>query len=125
MHHLLRCLSQEKGLHVLKEIHDGCCGSHTGTWTLANKALRAGYFWPTMKQDARYLVNKCEKCQKHATPIHQLVEPSMSCYHHAPSPMGHGHIGIIPTSTRAKEISPGFHRLLHKMGRSRTSRPHH
>ncbi|KAL0449087.1 UNVERIFIED_CONTAM: hypothetical protein Slati_1465100 [Sesamum latifolium] len=56
-HHLLICLAQEEGLHVLKEIHDGCCGSHIGTWALANKALRAGYFWPTMKQDARYLAN--------------------------------------------------------------------
>ncbi|KAL0458694.1 UNVERIFIED_CONTAM: hypothetical protein Slati_0496600 [Sesamum latifolium] len=74
-HPLLRCLSQEEGLHVLKEIHDGCCGSHIGTWALANKALRAGYFWPTMKQDARYLVNKCEKCQKHGTLIHQPAEP--------------------------------------------------
>ncbi|KAL0361476.1 UNVERIFIED_CONTAM: hypothetical protein Sradi_3832100 [Sesamum radiatum] len=74
-HPLLRCLSQEEGLHVLKEIHDGCCGSHFGTWALANKALRAGYFWPIMKQDARYLVNKCKKCQKHATLIHQPAEP--------------------------------------------------
>ncbi|KAL0421057.1 UNVERIFIED_CONTAM: hypothetical protein Slati_3128600 [Sesamum latifolium] len=48
-HSLLRCLSQEEGLHVLKEIHGGCCGSHIETWALANKALRAGYFWPTMK----------------------------------------------------------------------------
>ncbi|KAL0433284.1 UNVERIFIED_CONTAM: hypothetical protein Slati_2662700 [Sesamum latifolium] len=74
-HPLLRCLSQEEGLHVLKEIHDGCCGSHIGTWALANKALRVGYFWPTMKQDARYLVNKCEKCQRHATLIHKPAEP--------------------------------------------------
>ncbi|KAL0462935.1 UNVERIFIED_CONTAM: hypothetical protein Slati_0181100 [Sesamum latifolium] len=74
-HPLLRCLSQEEGLHVLKEIHDGCCGSHIGTWALANKALRAGYFWPTMKQDTRYLVNKYEKCQRHSTLIHQPVEP--------------------------------------------------
>ncbi|KAL0444752.1 UNVERIFIED_CONTAM: hypothetical protein Slati_2197900 [Sesamum latifolium] len=65
----------KNGLHVLKEIHDGCCGSHIGTWALANKALRAGYFWPTMKQNVRYLVNKCEKCQKYATLIHQLAEP--------------------------------------------------
>ncbi|KAL0386749.1 UNVERIFIED_CONTAM: hypothetical protein Slati_4546900 [Sesamum latifolium] len=68
-------LSQEEGLHVIKEIHEGCCGSHIGTWALANKALRAGYFWPTMKEYARYLVNKCEKCQKHATLIHQPAEP--------------------------------------------------
>ncbi|KAL0435139.1 UNVERIFIED_CONTAM: hypothetical protein Sradi_0221800 [Sesamum radiatum] len=30
-HPLLRCLSQEEGLHVIKEIHDGCCGYHADT----------------------------------------------------------------------------------------------
>ncbi|KAL0313566.1 UNVERIFIED_CONTAM: hypothetical protein Sradi_5755900 [Sesamum radiatum] len=74
-HPLLRYLSQEEGLHLFKEIHEGFCGSHIGTWALANKALRAGYFWPTIKQDARYLVNKCKKCQKHAILIHQPAEP--------------------------------------------------
>ncbi|KAL0433973.1 UNVERIFIED_CONTAM: putative enzymatic polyprotein [Sesamum latifolium] len=47
------CLSTEQGVHVLQEIHSSCCGAHVGTWTLANKALRAGYFWPIMKQDAK------------------------------------------------------------------------
>ncbi|KAL0355530.1 UNVERIFIED_CONTAM: hypothetical protein Sradi_3999900 [Sesamum radiatum] len=74
-HPLLRYLSQKEGPHILKEIHDGCCRSHIGIWALANKTLQAGYFRPTMKQDARYLVNKCEKCQKHATFIHQPAEP--------------------------------------------------
>ncbi|KAL0409605.1 UNVERIFIED_CONTAM: hypothetical protein Sradi_1894900 [Sesamum radiatum] len=50
-HPLLRCLSTEDGIHILQEIHSGCCGAHAGTRILANKALRAGYFWPTMKQD--------------------------------------------------------------------------
>ncbi|KAL0386558.1 UNVERIFIED_CONTAM: hypothetical protein Slati_4594800 [Sesamum latifolium] len=44
MHPLLRCLSIKEGARVLQEIHSGCCGAHAGTWTLANKALRAGYF---------------------------------------------------------------------------------
>ncbi|KAL0433996.1 UNVERIFIED_CONTAM: hypothetical protein Slati_2733900 [Sesamum latifolium] len=51
-HPLLWCLSTEEGIHILQEIHSGCCGAHAGTRILANKALRAGYFWPTMKQDA-------------------------------------------------------------------------
>ncbi|KAL0427923.1 UNVERIFIED_CONTAM: hypothetical protein Slati_2967100 [Sesamum latifolium] len=42
---------------------------------MANKALQAGYFWPTMKQDAKQLVNKCERCQKHSSLIHQPAEP--------------------------------------------------
>ncbi|KAL0434705.1 UNVERIFIED_CONTAM: hypothetical protein Sradi_0178400 [Sesamum radiatum] len=57
-HPLLRCVSQPEGVHLLKEIHSGCCGSHVVTWVLANKALRAGYFWPTMKQDAKKLASK-------------------------------------------------------------------
>ncbi|KAL0409949.1 UNVERIFIED_CONTAM: Retrovirus-related Pol polyprotein from transposon opus [Sesamum latifolium] len=51
-HPLLRCLSTEEGIHILQEIHSGCYGAHVGTRILANKAFRAGYFWPTMKQDA-------------------------------------------------------------------------
>ncbi|KAL0405421.1 UNVERIFIED_CONTAM: hypothetical protein Slati_3856000 [Sesamum latifolium] len=53
----------------------GCCGAHAGTRILANEALRAGYFWPTIKQDAIRLVSKCERCQKHSSLIHQLAEP--------------------------------------------------
>ncbi|KAL0445373.1 UNVERIFIED_CONTAM: putative protein K02A2.6 [Sesamum latifolium] len=60
-HPLLRCLSTEEGIHILQEIHSGCCGAHVGTRILANKALRAGYFWPTMKQDAIRLVSKCAR----------------------------------------------------------------
>ncbi|KAL0428162.1 UNVERIFIED_CONTAM: hypothetical protein Slati_2991000 [Sesamum latifolium] len=39
-HPLLRCLSTEEGIHILQEIHSGCCGAHVGTRILANKALR-------------------------------------------------------------------------------------
>ncbi|KAL0410834.1 UNVERIFIED_CONTAM: hypothetical protein Slati_3673100 [Sesamum latifolium] len=105
-HPLLRCLFQEEGLHVLKEIHDGCCGSHIRTWTLANKALRAGYFWTIMKQDARYLVNKCEKCQKHATLIHQPVEPLNVML--SPCPFSHWGIDIVGPFP----IAPGQRKFL-------------
>ncbi|KAL0411845.1 UNVERIFIED_CONTAM: hypothetical protein Slati_3774200 [Sesamum latifolium] len=39
-HPLLRCLSTEEEIHILQEIHIGCCGAHAGTRMLANKALR-------------------------------------------------------------------------------------
>ncbi|KAL0458396.1 UNVERIFIED_CONTAM: hypothetical protein Slati_0466800 [Sesamum latifolium] len=43
-HLLLRCLSTEEGIHILQEIHSGCCGAHAGTWTLANKAFTSRIF---------------------------------------------------------------------------------
>ncbi|KAL0415937.1 UNVERIFIED_CONTAM: hypothetical protein Slati_3425600 [Sesamum latifolium] len=39
--------------------------------------------------------------------------------------MGHGHSEIIPTGIWAEEISLGCHRLLHKVGGSRTPCPYH
>ena len=60
---LLRCLTLEEGEYVLREIHEGVCGNHSGPRSLAEKALRQGYYWPTMKDDARALVRRCQKCQ--------------------------------------------------------------
>ncbi|KAL0432994.1 UNVERIFIED_CONTAM: hypothetical protein Slati_2633700 [Sesamum latifolium] len=104
-HPLLRCLSSQEGIHVLKEIHSGCCGAHAGTWTLANKTLQIGYFWLTMKQDARQLVNKYEKCQKHSSPIHQPAEPLTTMLSPFPfAQWGMGIVGHFP-------LAPGFRKF--------------
>ena len=49
---LLKCVDLRKGNHILQEIHEEVCGNHVGGQSLAYKALRQGYFWPTMKTDA-------------------------------------------------------------------------
>ena len=57
---LLRCLDDEEADYVLREIHEGICGNHSGARTLAFKTLRQGYFWPTMHQDAKRMAkNTC------------------------------------------------------------------
>ncbi|GFZ06995.1 hypothetical protein Acr_18g0011650 [Actinidia rufa] len=49
---LLRCLRPEEAEYVLREIHEGICGNHSGARSLAKKIIRQGYFWPTMERDA-------------------------------------------------------------------------
>ncbi|KAI3458734.1 hypothetical protein Pfo_015397 [Paulownia fortunei] len=51
----LKCLTLTKANYVLCEIHEGICGNHLGGKSLAAKALRQGYFWPTIQNDAREL----------------------------------------------------------------------
>lgn len=68
---LLKCVDQDEGNYVLREIHEGICGHHMGARSLAHKALRAGYYWPTVLKDAKDLVRKCDKCQKFAPTISQ------------------------------------------------------
>ncbi|XP_026386824.1 uncharacterized protein LOC113282079 [Papaver somniferum] len=49
----LRCVSAEKGQHILAEAHEGICGNHSGWSSLAHMILTQGYFWPYMKKDAK------------------------------------------------------------------------
>ncbi|XP_057808738.1 uncharacterized protein LOC131023214 [Salvia miltiorrhiza] len=65
-HPLLKCLSPEEANFALTEIHAGCCGGHTGFRDLIRKTFRAGFYWPTITNDAREFVRKCEACQRHA-----------------------------------------------------------
>ncbi|XP_050207293.1 uncharacterized protein LOC126656732 [Mercurialis annua] len=60
-----RCVSPETGGSVLKEIHEGICGAHKGAVTITRKTMLQGYYWPTIKEDAKALVKKWDKCQRH------------------------------------------------------------
>ncbi|GKA68093.1 reverse transcriptase domain-containing protein [Tanacetum coccineum] len=51
----LRCVGPLQANYVLREIHEGSCSMHAGTRSVVAKALRIGYYWPTMHEDARNL----------------------------------------------------------------------
>ena len=61
----LKCVDEEEAQYILAEIHQGICGDHAGLKSLVNKAIRIGYFWPTMQVDAMELVKKCDRCQRY------------------------------------------------------------
>lgn len=66
----LRCITPEEGQTVLREIHEGLCGSHVGPRTMSRKALHLGYYWPSMQQDSQALVRSCATCQAHGPDRH-------------------------------------------------------
>jgi hypothetical protein len=41
---LLKCISQEQGIELMREIHRGMCGSHIAARALAGKAFRQGFY---------------------------------------------------------------------------------
>jgi len=63
---LLECVHGEKGTRIMAELHEGICGSHVGGQALAARTLRAGYYWPTMKEDYKKYAQCCKQCQQHA-----------------------------------------------------------
>ncbi|XP_010682010.3 uncharacterized protein LOC104896920 [Beta vulgaris subsp. vulgaris] len=67
----LRCVTAYEATKIIEEIHEGVCGNHIGGRALALKALRAGFYWPSMLADAQAYVKKCDKCQRFAPVINQ------------------------------------------------------
>ncbi|XP_074336805.1 uncharacterized protein LOC141673978 [Apium graveolens] len=61
-----RCVDNEEGNYILREVHEGICGNHLGGNSLAMKVLRQCYYWPTMKEDATNFVRACDRCQRFA-----------------------------------------------------------
>ncbi|GJW93260.1 reverse transcriptase domain-containing protein [Tanacetum coccineum] len=63
--------------YVIREIHMGSCGMHVGPRAVVRKAMRQGYYWPTMHADAKTEVDKCDSCQIHS-PIPRLPKTFMT-----------------------------------------------
>jgi len=61
-HSILTCVSGDQCARIMVEIHEGICGSHVEGQALSLKVIRAGYYWPTMKEDCMKYAQRCEQC---------------------------------------------------------------
>ncbi|GJZ07435.1 reverse transcriptase domain-containing protein [Tanacetum coccineum] len=61
----LRCVRPLQANYVIREIHEGSCSMHAGPRSVVAKAMRLGYYWPTMHRDARDMIRTCNDCQVH------------------------------------------------------------
>jgi hypothetical protein len=61
---MLKCVTEIEGIQILREVHSGTCGSHTGPRALAAKVIRQGFYWPAMICAANRVARSCEACQK-------------------------------------------------------------
>nr|GEX77018.1 hypothetical protein [Tanacetum cinerariifolium] len=66
-----------KGDYVMREIHEGSCSMHAGPRSVVAKAVRLGYYWPTMHKDACDMIQKCNDCQIHR-PITRHPQQSLT-----------------------------------------------
>ena len=60
----LRCLAPDEANYMLREVHEGARGNHSGVRSLIHKVVRAGYYQPTIQADAKVYVRVCDQCQR-------------------------------------------------------------
>ncbi|GJW76375.1 reverse transcriptase domain-containing protein [Tanacetum coccineum] len=82
--------------YVIREIYMGSCGMHSGPHAVVRKAMRKGYYWPTMHDDAKKEIQKWN-----------------------------GHPGTSPTSIWKDQIHNRGDRLLYQMDRGQTASQNH
>jgi ribonuclease HI len=61
---MLKCVIETEGLQILREVHSGTCGSHSGPRALAAKVIHQGFYWPAIICAANRVTRSCEACQK-------------------------------------------------------------
>jgi hypothetical protein len=61
---MLKYITETKGIKILREVHSGTCGSHSGPRALTANVIRQGCYWPTIICTANQVTRSCEACQK-------------------------------------------------------------
>ena len=59
-----RCVYGKEIFQILQHCHEGLTGGHQAANYTARKVLDAGFYWPTIYQDARTFVQVCDSCQR-------------------------------------------------------------
>jgi hypothetical protein len=61
---MLKCITEAKGKELLREVHRGIRGSHSGPRALAAKVIRQGFYWSAIVCTTNRVTHSCEACQK-------------------------------------------------------------
>jgi ribonuclease HI len=61
---MLKCVTETEGIQILREVHSGTCGSHSGLRALVAKVIRQGFYWPAIICTANRVTRSCKACQK-------------------------------------------------------------
>lgn len=75
---LLKFLNPKQAEYVLREIHEGSCGNHSGARSLAKKVFKARILLAYNASGCSGHSQKCQQCQRHANHMHKpasLIQP--------------------------------------------------
>ena len=60
---LLRCIDALEANHLMEEMNEGLLGAHASGPLLAQKIMRAGYYWLTIESNCIKHVRTCHHCE--------------------------------------------------------------
>nr|GEW22614.1 reverse transcriptase domain-containing protein [Tanacetum cinerariifolium] len=95
----LRCVEPVQAKNIIKVVHEGSCGMHSGPRSVVSKITRLGYYWPSMHKDAKELIQKCEASQIYSSVPRKSKQEMTSIMSAWPfSQLGIDIVGPLPTT---------------------------
>jgi hypothetical protein len=115
---MLKCVTETEGVQILREVHNGTCGSHAGPRALAAKVIRQGFYWPAIICAANRVTRSCKACQKFSP---RSGNPSQFTKHVAPSALGPGHCRATTHGSREPQVHLCRRRVFYQVDRGKGS----
>jgi len=112
-HPILVCVSGDQCVRIIGELHERICGSHIDGQSLASKAIRAGYYWPTVREDYMRYTQQCKQCQQQGAARGAQVDLQPLPFPY----MGNQYPEALAFGNKAYEVPRGRHRVLHEVDR--------
>ena len=110
-------LTHDEANVVLNDCHGGACGGHLSGISIAQKILRAGYFWPSIFKDCIEVVKRCHPCQVFSHNMHSKPAPLHPIITVGPfTKWGLDFMDCNPASAGGPPSYHSGYRLLKKMG---------
>ncbi|GJX76747.1 reverse transcriptase domain-containing protein [Tanacetum coccineum] len=70
-----KCVFGQEALEILKACHEGPTEGHYSANITAQKVFDAGFFWPTIYQDAHSMIKSCDASQRQGKILHRDEMP--------------------------------------------------
>jgi hypothetical protein len=61
---MLKCVTETEGIQILREVHSGTCGSHSGPRAFAAKVICQGFYWHAIICTVNRATRSCGACRK-------------------------------------------------------------
>nr|GEU72618.1 reverse transcriptase domain-containing protein [Tanacetum cinerariifolium] len=91
--------------NIIKDVHEGSCGMHSGPRSVVSKISRLGYYWPSMHKDVKELIQKCKAFQIYSSVPRKPKQEMISIMSAWPfSQWGIDIVDPLPTTLRGERF---------------------
>jgi hypothetical protein len=118
---MLKCVTETEGIQILRGVHIGTCGSHSGPRALAAKLIHQGFYWTAIICTANRVTRSCEACQMFSSLRQPFTVHQADCPHMATTTLGAGYCRATTYGSREPQVHLRRRQIFYQVDRGQGS----